>query len=339
MRLLLKIPKFIFFLSFLLSCDWPKTIVTNYIHPDGSVTRKVVMRNNDELLDPANYRIPLDSSWMFSKSFEIKDKDTIWIITAEKHFNSVDEINREYESDKGVNKILKRTAFFEKKFAWFNTFFTYSEKISKILDIELKAEEFFRKEDAEWFNKPQSVIDSLLNGPDSLIYKAKDSIVDSVSERYLLSALIDQWAENYIKIVPDSEFIESRKGLLIEIGTDDEDQDSIFIRAFGEEYYVKNKIAIDTALSQLDSVLSKPFSMKFYIIETVMPGKLVSTNGYQTSEGKITWDVDSKYFISQDYIMQAESRIVNWWAWVVTAGVSIFTILMIIVNIRDRLPQ
>jgi hypothetical protein len=329
MKKLSKIPKLIIFLIFLFSCDWPKTVVTNYIHPDGSVTRRVVMRNNDDEIDPVNYRVPIDSTWTFSETVEIIDKDTTWIITAEKHFISVDDINRDYESDQGANKRLKRNASFKKKFVWFNTIYTYSENICRTLDVELRAEDYFDEKESEWFNKPQSVIDSLLKSPDSLIYKAQETIVDSVEERYLLSALINQWAQNYLKIVPDSEFIELKKELLVESGIVDEDQDSIFLTALGEEYYLKNKVAVDTALSQLDSTFSEAFSSKFYVLETVMPGKLIASNGYETSGGKVIWDVDSKYFLSQDYIMIAISKIVNPWAWVVTG----FAIMLIVVLI------
>jgi hypothetical protein len=34
-----------FVLMFIMSCNEPETVVTNYVHPDGSVTRKLEMKS------------------------------------------------------------------------------------------------------------------------------------------------------------------------------------------------------------------------------------------------------------------------------------------------------
>ena len=42
-------------LAFIISCDEPQTVVTNYVHPDGSVTRKIEMRSTENNFEKENY--------------------------------------------------------------------------------------------------------------------------------------------------------------------------------------------------------------------------------------------------------------------------------------------
>ena len=104
------------------SCDEPETVVTNIVHADGSVTRRIEMKNLENKFEVSDLQVPFDSTWTIRDSLEInKEGDTIWVKRAEKLFASVDEINRTYFSDSGANKEIKRHAEFRKKFRWFNT--------------------------------------------------------------------------------------------------------------------------------------------------------------------------------------------------------------------------
>lgn len=300
----------------LLSCDEPETILTNTVHPDGSVSRRVVMKTDkEEDIDPADYRVPVDSTWSISKVMEVTGKDTFWITTAKKTFTSVEEINREYLADGGANKLLDRQAGFSKSFRWFNTIYRFSETVSRILTVGLKVEDYMNREELDYFYMPPSMTDSLLKSADSLMYRQLEKRVDSAGEIYLLSTLVEEWVAGYLKLVPDSAFIEERKNRILEnIGFFD-DEDSVLMEALGEEYYLENRTAIDTAFAVVDSLFGISLAARFYTCEMIMPGSLISTNGFVDMDEKVSWPVKSDYFVAQDYVMWAESKEVNYWAW------------------------
>ena len=67
------------------SCDEPETVITNYVHPDGSVTRKIEMRNLKNSFKKSDIQVPFDSTWIVKDSIEINKKgDTTWIKRAVK---------------------------------------------------------------------------------------------------------------------------------------------------------------------------------------------------------------------------------------------------------------
>ena len=316
----------------LFACDDPETTVTNFVHTDGSVTKRVVMKSINSVIDPKDYRIPVDSTWSITKSIEIEKNDTFWIFTMEKDFASVEDINNSYREDSGSNKLLERSATFKKRFRWFNTVYRYSEKVNRILDVQINMEDYFKGDELKIFTMNESEIDSLLKGPDSLMYRAQKVKTDSIAERYLMTALVEEWVMHYLKLVPDSSFIHSKKdSLLLNFAFKNLEMDSVFIPILGKEYYRNNVISIDSAYKLLDNEFEKIISSKSYNLETIMPGKIISTNGYIDNSGKTSWNVDSKYFISQDYVMFAESKVVNKTAWIISI-ILLITIIGIIIK-------
>ena len=104
----------------IVSCNEPETVVTNYVHPDGSVTRKIEMKSIEGDVNKrfkiSDIQVPFDGSWTVRDSCEVDKKgDTTWVRRAEKLFKSIDEINLTYKSDSGSNKKFSRHAGFNKK--------------------------------------------------------------------------------------------------------------------------------------------------------------------------------------------------------------------------------
>ena len=139
-----KVPLMIISLIFLFSCGGYETRVINTIHEDGSITRIVSMKGDKQDFDPEEYRVPVDSTWNIEITMEIEDEDTTWFLTAEKYFQSVEELNASYDNDIGTNKKLPRSASFSKQFRWFNTHYRFSEKIEQTLNVDCKLSEFIK---------------------------------------------------------------------------------------------------------------------------------------------------------------------------------------------------
>jgi hypothetical protein len=187
----------------LFSCDY-KTHVINTVHKDGSITRKVTMKNSEEKFEPSKYRVPVDSTWQTKIDIDVNEKgDTSWILTAEKHFGNVDEINEEYINDQGSNQHLERKAYFSKSFKWFTTVFRYSETIDKFMTVTCPASDFLSDEELKFFYLPGNVKAELKNGSDSLKYEALSDTIDTKSEIWMWTSFVRQWMEIFYDLFGD----------------------------------------------------------------------------------------------------------------------------------------
>ncbi len=356
----------------LFSCDY-KTHVINTVHKDGSVTRKVIMKNSEKKFEPDKYRVPVDSTWQTQIDIDINEKgDTSWILTAEKHFANVEEINEEYINDKGSNQDLERKAYFSKSFKWFTTVFRYSETINKFMTVTCPASDFLSDEELKFFYLPGNVKSELKNGIDSLKYEALSDTVDTKSEIWLWTSIVRQWIDIFYDLFGDhpdlsidkeemlskesafaKQFIDYEKSekekdeeaLQIILNEEDEeivdvpeekteqkvkdeepdDIELVVTSVLGKKFYFTFKTEIDSAMSVLETMTEPFFSADNYDMEIRMPGRIIASNGYantdpdsENSDG-ILWTVQEDYFLTQQYEMWAESRVNNYWTWIISA--------------------
>jgi hypothetical protein len=98
----------------------------------------------------------------------------------------------------------------------------------------------------------------------------------------------------------------------------------------GEVNARRFKTEIDSAA---DISLDRLFpTFSDYRIRTIMPGKLISTNGFVDSTGVILWPVAADYFLTEPYEMTAVSRTMNLWAWILSGIFVLFVISGLIIK-------
>ncbi len=331
-------------LLFAVSCDEPQTLVTDIIHPDGSVLRRIEMRNKKNNFKPSAVQVPIDSTWTIKDSIAIGAKnDTTWFRTAEKSFKNVGEINREYQSEKGINRKLSRNAAFTKKFRWFNTIYSFSETIDKSLLYGYPPEKFLSKEELEFFRLPESESSARLSGPDSIKYKLLKDKTEKDSEKYFWTSGVSEWIGEFSQLTRGraGEEISERRLKLLEgaivdsIINDKIKNDSLVISRFlGEDNYRKFKTEHDTAMAIIERRLDRYLSFSEYSVSFRMPGKLTSSNGFLLKDGQLVWPVRGEFFLAQPYVMEAESRSTNIWAWIISALFLVFVLGGIIFKIK-----
>jgi hypothetical protein len=339
---------------FLFSCGEYKTRVSNKVHKDGSVTRTVVMTKNDKQdFSPDKYLVPVDSTWDIEYSLDIDEKsDTTWYLVAEKQFESVDQINAEYAADSGSNKGMTRYAEFAKKYRWFYTEYRYAETVESILDVECAPDSFLNPEELKHFYLPVSIADNLKNGSDSLTYRDISEKVETNMESWFWSALVQQWIINLHTLASENgsyslslEELQSKEDQFLynlEKYGDNDDflPDSIVKYVMGNEFIDNYKLEIDSAYVLLESKFEEYMEVSHYELEVCMPGKLTESNGYivtneEIAENKnLLWSVSGEYFFAQDYVMWAESREKNLYAWIISAIFVLFTALGLLIRKR-----
>jgi hypothetical protein len=321
------------------SCGDPETTVTNIIHPDGSVTRRIEMRGQDQNFEPERIQVPYDSTWAVKDTIEIdNEKDTTWVRIAEKKFENVGEINELYRSDKGTNADIKRSASFTKHFRWFFTTIRFSESLNNTFIYGYPMEKYLSEDEIEFFYMPDNICEEKLSGPDSTKYKDLNDSISEKSEHWMCVSLVSEWIEEFLKLVAgkagkdiSQEALKSREeevSLLVPEGSDS----SIFISLLGEKNYKLFTAEADSASAIVEHRFDQQFSFNKYSVKYIMPGKVVGTNGFIDKIGEITWPVKSEYFFTEPFEMWAESKISNFWAWAVSGIFLLFIVVGLIIR-------
>lgn len=342
-------PGLVISMAFLMtaSCNEPKTVVTNIVHPDGSVTRKIEMKSSEKNFRITNVQVPCDSTWTVRDSLEIGEKgDTLWVKRAEKTFTDVEEINLAYKSDSGLNKNFPRHAEFKKRFRWFNTEYTFKEIIDKNMHYGYPVSDFLDSEELKWFYYPDSHIEKMKNGPDSIKYRALNDTVDKKVENWMIKSLVSEWIAEFSNLLGEN----SKNELSAESLMNNEDRfvtivkkydekfdslwsNGIILKEFiGEASAIKYKTQADSAVNISINRLLADF--RDYTLRTIMPGKVTEMNGMIDSSGVLMWPVKSDYFLTQTYEMKAVSKVPNIWAWIVSGVFISFVIYGAIIRKR-----
>lgn len=340
-------------LMFVVSCDEPETVVTNIVHADGTITRQIEMRspndNSAERFKPSDLQVPFDNSWITTDSLEVSSKgDTIWVKRVEKLFLSVDEINMNYQKDSGANKNISRNSIFEKRFRWFNTVYRFAEKIDKKMEFGYPLSDFLSEEELIFFYSPESIKEVYQNGPDSTKFRSFGDSLDSKTDQWLTKSLVSEWIGMFSNLtktaaVGDLSFLslKAREDEFVKTITSNEKNfDSLWTNGIilreliGEQNALKFKMEADSAINIVTNNLLLDF--KEYSVRIIMPGKLISTNGYKDSSSVLLWPVKSDFFLTEPYEMWAESKITNIWAWVISGLFVIFVFTGLVIRIKKK---
>jgi hypothetical protein len=321
-------------LMFVVSCNEPETVVTNIVHPDGSVTRRIVMKSTEKdkakRFKLSELQVQYDNTWTVKDSSVAREKsDTLWVRTAEKLFKNVEEINLAYKKDSGPDKEVKRHAEFKRSFRWFNTEYRFSENIDKKLLYGYPLKDYLNSEELLYYYSPDDMKEEKKTSPDSLKYKMLNDSIGKKTDRWLSKNIVSEWIEGFSALTAgkqgniSKDSLKAREDEFVKIiGTpgvnfDSLWQDGVILRKFiGSDNALKFKAEADTALEHVTENLLLNF--RDYSIQTVMPGKLVNTNGYIDSSHVLLWPVKSDYFLSENYEMWAVSRVPNRWAWIIS---------------------
>ena len=321
------------------SCNKPKTVVTNIVHPDGSVTRRIEVKNTENKFEASEMQVPFDSTWIIRDSIEItKEGDTIWVKRAEKLFAGIEEINLDYMTDSGTNKEIPRHAELRKKFKWFNTEYRFAEIVDKNMHYGYPVRDFLKQEELDWFYSPDNIREDKKNSTDSLRYRAFDDTVEKKLEKWLISNLVSEWEGEFTLLTGEKaknemthESLKNREKefvRIVELNLEHFDSlwsNGYLLREFiGEANALEYKVEADSAANIAIERLLVDFSD--YSVRTIMPGKLTETNGLLEPSGAILWPVKSDYFMTEQYEMIAESKVPNIWAWIVSGLFLLFVL-------------
>ncbi len=327
------------------SCEGPDALVINIVREDGSLTRKIILTYTKDEFDLDKCQVPVDSTWNITKEYDISEKgDTTYTLTAVRDFDSVEELNKMYDNYEGSNKGMTRQAYFQKKFMWFNNLYRYTEHVGKAMN-GYPPKDFFTEEELDFFYMPDKLVEARLEKADSS--QVKKNIIEPMEEKYdtwlsrsLVKVLVDKIADT-VKSNPaigiDTTLLyEKEEELAMSIFISSSDEKEVLDSLMGSGFYESNSVLIDTVMSDFEKEFNVAFNTDDYLIQTIMPGKLMATNGFVDEEGNVLWEVNGDVMLSSDYDMWAESKVRNTWAWIITFVFLAFVITGLIIRVFRR---
>ena len=331
------------------SCDEPETVVTNYVHPDGSVSRKIEMRSSKKNFKVSDFQVPFDKTWTIKDSVEINAKgDTTWVKRAVKLFRNTDEINLSYKTDSGANKGISRHSTFTRKFRWFNTEYRFSETINGTMKFGYPVEDFLSKEELGYYYSPDRIKAGKQNSADSLKYRAFEDSISKKTDLWASKCLISEWIGEFSGLTEgkagndlSAPVLKSREDELLATMKIFEpkfdslwENGTILRKLIGDENALKYRTEADTALSTVTKRLLLDF--KEYSVRIAMPGQFIGTNGFIDSGKVLQWPVKSDFFLTRPYEMYAESKTTNVWAWIISGLFLLFVLTGVFVRLIKK---
>lgn len=330
-------------LLFVVSCNGPETTVTDFVNPDGTVLRRIEMQNTENNFGQKVMRVPVDSTWKTIDSISISpDGDTTWFVTAEKLFHSADAINESYLSDSGSNRGVPRSVTFRREFKWFTTTVYFSEKCGKTMLFGYPMEDYLTSEEIAFMMLPKKIMAEKLAGPDSTRFGDMQDSLEIKTDLWATKSIISDWIEEVARLSDASgkdsltiEALRMHENAFSEIIEPDRNMSYNCIPILGEETCSRFSAELDTAQSIVMDRLNPSLFFEDYTLQIVMPAKVISTNGYLMTGGELAWPVTGDHFLTSDYIMFAESRIINYWAIILTL-ILLSGFILLIVQFRNR---
>lgn len=324
--------------GFILSSCREITVKTT-INNDGSFTRVVTIRGDSADVIKTNLPYPIDSSW--AKEFVRDTSDsTVFVCTYSRSFKNADALNTEIQNDTSWRKQIKRDLEISKRFMFFYSFITYKQVYKAANPIAEDYHGYLNKEDVLWISEAKKP----LSKKDSIRYDSADSRLWEYWTNAIVNELIDDLERGLgqldapaLKDFDLSIYRDSIKANALEWSDGKfEVAISALVRWSGNAelarlHNIEPPIFQD--LDDMNTFLGNLIFSEKYTLEAEMPGLITETNSTMMHGNTVSWDLAALSFYFEDYEMYVESRVVNYWAFIVSGIIVLLLLIAVIVKI------
>lgn len=224
----------------------------------------------------------------------------------------------------------------DKEFRWFYTDYVFTEKFSSVADyFKVPVTDFMSEEEAlYWFS---GTPDLYAGKPTWRYYEFLEDLKEK-ADRWvfanmyykLLSGIADRYDMVVEPPVSKDEFITQLGDVVKQLASYDtynleySTACSIVSSHFGSDAYspfIYDEWKKEGLFEELDNYFGYLF-LFYYGESIVMPGRVIDDGGGIYKDGVVTFKVDAGRFLLKDYEIRVVSRIVNVWAFIVTAALA-----------------
>ena len=347
----------IFALPFLAGCPEKKSIITT-INNNGSCVRKI------GYFDPRKFEgidsvihhlpVPVDQSW----SLEVINDSTALLV---KKFESVEVLNAMYAVDESTLSTSHRKAELKKEFKWFYTAFQYSETYGGVL-TEIPLDKYLQQLEIDAFksNDSEKYLEKFISD-----HKSRKSLSDNIEERagfWLHDHIYTMAFDDIIRLADSLQLLDIKRVNLRQIKDTVRQQieaadKQIISFDFDDSMDFAELAGMIGTNLQLDSmaiddlkhhVTYGNFEDKYeerilfgitedYDHMVIMPGVLIGTNAEVVGGDTLKWDLTFVKYLDSDFVMYAESRVTNAWAYIVSVLIVLLAVVILFLGkLRNR---
>ena len=347
------------------SCT-PKPInMLTGINPDGSCYREFsdtpdslfLMGDKSEKHNP--FPVFIDSNWQISwtlgdskprtdfplskatfdsiKNKSQKSKENI-VVRIRRNYQSVEDLDSQFRlknaNDWGKVTVKHRL---EKKFRWFYTYYTYKETYKKLkLNFDIPIEKYMTKEEAQFWFTGKPDMTKGMNGLEVREY------VGQIEDNYNKWVVRNLWNEEFKVVLKNYNSLALKPVSKEKLRTLN---DSIFNSNINSSMDLDITKALNTffktnAFSMLSEKENGPLKkydedtnlrFAFFFSQAInyklcLPGDIIQANNAVVDGETLTWKLTPQRLIPDDYILEAQSRKANIWAFILTGLIVIIAL-------------
>jgi hypothetical protein len=351
-------------LAGLMSCSDSSEMLT-VINKDGSCYREFTANADSAFMvgnksDEHNpFPVEINSNWKIIWQHNDGEVQEEFPISTDKYnelknssINSIKltvKIRRDYDSVNEMSRVFKLKPShewakmdvkyeFKKSFRWFYTYYAYSETFPKIEHSFISLDEFMTKDEVQfWFTgKPD-----LLKGMNGIEIEDYISDMDGKYNKWLFknywNAMYDVLIENFDELnlsVAKADFIEARDSLF-EKNFSKIENDGLLMAECLDNHFKTNKVTLfwkdENGLTKdaddflLGQDFVRPFEQSF-TYKLIIPGEILEAENAIVQNNAFSWRLTAYRMIYDDYTIEAKSRIINYWAFIITGLIVLISI-------------
>ena len=323
---------------FLTSCFSENYRVITRVERNGSC-RGEIYEISDSLISPryhsSGWEILSQTDTVVQNYMFPKNKNSIKL---GKKFKSVEELSADTTRQRYC---LTPRESLKKSFRWFYTYYVFTAVYPEVTDKgRVPIEKYLNKEEQKFYLQGDISAYCGMTG-----YELK-MVLEDIETKFMTWYFLTIYEESFAIImhyadmelrselyaVKDSLYSINEKQITesmsspVMINEICEWLDKYFATNRFSEQYVEFGGEMDDMLSENSKETNE--LQKFNIqYELTLPGKLVATNANLQNDGNLVWKINMFKFLADDYMLTAESRTVNVWAFAVTLLLIVFSVV------------
>lgn len=315
--------------------------VKTIINEDGSFTRYIIVNGEDTAaVYKADLPYPVDASWETEFKVDSSNSNKPYTLTYTKHFNEGEDLYQSLESDTGWSKSLDRDIKIDKRLGLFYSYLEFQETIKAANPFTyLDYKDYLSMDDILMLKG--AVL--LTNNADSAqLSKAEEKADEFLLESFTAEILYTlkqgiKSSNNPSLQLSDVDFYTDSIKQKVE-SMDDENTDVFVDYLAGwtcNTDYLELKKQSPDLFAKSDERVKLFYQILFmeeYSQKVEMPGLLTETNSIAVVGNQVSWKVYPIAFMFEDYTMYAESRVVNYWAFIISGIILMLLVIFLIVK-------
>ncbi len=308
--------------------------VKTSVNKDGSFTRMITITGDSSEVFKSDLPYPVDETW---KREFIRDTTGHgnYVLIYKKPFKNSGLLNKEIDQDTSWRKNLKRNIEVDKKFGFFYSYLVYKETIKAANPFTgLDYKDYVSKGDLLWLSGKKLALNSIDSAKIEQAVNHAENYFKNVLTKEILKALKQGTEKTGNYDNRDDEFEMFKDSITKKVGDWDFQTTLDFIDYFNKwtpDTYVlkKMKLHLFKNLDKKAQLLVNIYEMEDYKVFVELPGIITGTNSLSTKGKQVSWNVNPQSILFEDFEMKVESRVVNYWMFVI-AGIVLLSFIGLI---------